>query len=41
MLGHVGLGVLLQVELATVPWHAGIDAGDGGLEALVSIAGDR
>ena len=40
LLGDVGLGVLLEVELATIPRHGREDGGEGGLEAFVSVAGD-
>ena len=39
-LGDVGLGVLLKVELATLPRTGGKDGGEGGFEAFVGVAGN-
>lgn len=39
--GHVGLSVLLEMELAAVPRNPGVDPGQGSLEALVGVAGNR
>lgn len=40
LLWNIGLGVLLEVELAAIPRHIVIGRGDGGLEPLVSVTGD-
>ena len=38
---NVGLGVLLEMELAALPRHAGEDGGAGGPEAGVGIADNQ
>jgi len=38
--GHVGLSVLLEVELAALPRHGGEDGGASRLEAAVIVTGD-
>ena len=36
----VSLGILLEVELASVPGDGGEDGGEGGFETLMGVAGD-
>jgi len=40
LLWNVGLGVLLEVELAAIPRDGREDGGEGGLEAFVGVTGD-